>query len=167
MLYWNPWYTEPCYKGSLLYKDVVFTGIGISKLKIRGFPNRLIFNIESPIPGKDSLFIETGPCLLFPYLKGFDRDLLPSLSITNIKSLNHMLLHHTMAFYIMGSVDIFFSGDGHILDSTNLHSGGAIFHTVPWLQLHVASSHRWCRLLHSHSLLAGGLSQGHVWECYI
>ena len=22
VLYWNPWYTEPCYKGSLLYKEI-------------------------------------------------------------------------------------------------------------------------------------------------
>ena len=25
VLYWNPWYTEPCYKGSLLYINIDFT----------------------------------------------------------------------------------------------------------------------------------------------
>ena len=36
--------------------------IGILMLKIRRSQDRLIFNIMIPIPGRDSLYIETGPC---------------------------------------------------------------------------------------------------------
>ena len=37
------------------------TRIGISMLKIRRSPDRLIFNMGIPIPAKDGLYIETGP----------------------------------------------------------------------------------------------------------
>ena len=37
------------------------TSIGIPMLKIRRSGDRLIFNMGIPIPGKDSLYIETGP----------------------------------------------------------------------------------------------------------
>ena len=37
------------------------TSIRILMLKIRRSRDRLIFNMESPIPGKDGLYIETGP----------------------------------------------------------------------------------------------------------
>ena len=37
------------------------TNIGIPMLKIRRSCDRLIFNMGIPIPGKDSLYIETGP----------------------------------------------------------------------------------------------------------
>ena len=38
------------------------TSIGIPMLKIRRSCDRLIFNMWIPIPGKDGLYIETGPC---------------------------------------------------------------------------------------------------------
>ena len=30
VLYWNPWYTEPCYKGSLLYCKVLFSRFDVT-----------------------------------------------------------------------------------------------------------------------------------------
>ena len=39
----------------------VLTSIGIPMLKIRRSRDRLIFNMGIPIPGKDGLYIETGP----------------------------------------------------------------------------------------------------------
>ena len=41
-----------------------FPGIGIPMLKIRWSPDRLIFNMKIPIPGKDSLHIEKPPWCL-------------------------------------------------------------------------------------------------------
>ena len=37
--------------------------MAIPMLKIRRPNGRLIFNMGIPIPGKDGLYIETGPCL--------------------------------------------------------------------------------------------------------
>ena len=43
------------------------TRMGIPMLKIKQSPDRLIFDIEIPIPGKDGLCIETGPWPLYPF----------------------------------------------------------------------------------------------------
>ena len=42
-------------------KDVILPAIGIPMLKIRQSGICLIFYMEIPIPGKDGLYIETGP----------------------------------------------------------------------------------------------------------
>ena len=47
-------------RGRLIIKCRL-TSIGIPMLKIRRSRNRLIFNMGIPIPGKNGLYIETGP----------------------------------------------------------------------------------------------------------
>ena len=53
-LYWNGTLGAVSIKRCL-------TGLGIPMLKIRRSGDRLIFNMGIPIPGKDSLYTETGP----------------------------------------------------------------------------------------------------------
>ena len=43
------------------YEDIILPVYGITMLKIRRSRDRLIFNMGIPIPGKDGLYIETGP----------------------------------------------------------------------------------------------------------
>ena len=47
--------------GAVSIKGCRLTSIGIPVLKIRRSCDRLIFNMGIPIPGKDGLYIETGP----------------------------------------------------------------------------------------------------------
>ena len=47
--------------GCLNIKICRLTSIGMPMLKIRRSRDRLIFNMGIPIPGKDGLYIETGP----------------------------------------------------------------------------------------------------------
>ena len=70
----------------LLYKNMKdqgsvsrcrLTSIGIPMLKIRQSHDRLIFNMGIPIPGKDGLYIDTGPwrqvkeCMVFWWIISF------------------------------------------------------------------------------------------------
>ena len=48
-------------QGALSILRYCLTSIGIHMLKIRQSPDCLIFNMGIPIPGKDGLYIETGP----------------------------------------------------------------------------------------------------------
>ena len=47
--------------GAVSIRKTVLPGMAIPMLKIRRPNGRLIFNMGIPIPGKDSLYIETGP----------------------------------------------------------------------------------------------------------
>ena len=47
--------------GAVSIRKTVFPGMAIPMLKIRRPNGRLIFNMRIPIPGKDGLYIETGP----------------------------------------------------------------------------------------------------------
>ena len=48
-------------QGVIQISSCRLTSIGIPMLKIRRSHDRLIFNMGIPIPGKDGLYIETGP----------------------------------------------------------------------------------------------------------
>ena len=48
--------------GAVSIRKTVLPGMVIPMLKIRRPNGRLIFNMGIPIPGKDGLYIETGPC---------------------------------------------------------------------------------------------------------
>ena len=50
--------------GAVSIKRCRLTSNGIPMLKIRRSRDRLIFNMGTPIPGKDGLYIETWPCCL-------------------------------------------------------------------------------------------------------
>ena len=50
--------------GAVSIRKTVLPGMAIPMLKIRRPNGRLIFNMGIPIPGKDGLYIETGPWLL-------------------------------------------------------------------------------------------------------
>ena len=47
--------------GAVSIRKTVLPGMAIPMLKIRRPNDRLIFNMEIPIPEKDGLYIETGP----------------------------------------------------------------------------------------------------------
>ena len=47
--------------GAVSIRKTVLPGMAIPMLKIRRPNGRLIFNMGIPIPGKDGLYIETGP----------------------------------------------------------------------------------------------------------
>ena len=49
--------------GAVSIRKTVLLGMAIPMLKIRRPTGRLIFNMGIPIPGKDGLYIETGPWL--------------------------------------------------------------------------------------------------------
>ena len=55
-------------QGAVSIRKTVVPGMTIPMLKIRRPNGRLIFNMGIPIPGKDGLFIETGPCWLYNYI---------------------------------------------------------------------------------------------------
>ena len=48
-------------QGAVSIRKTVLPGMAIPMLKIRRPNGRLIFNMGIPIPGKDGLYIETGP----------------------------------------------------------------------------------------------------------
>ena len=48
-------------QGVVSIRKTVLPGMAIPMLKIRRPNGRLIFNMGIPIPGKDGLYIETGP----------------------------------------------------------------------------------------------------------
>ena len=48
------------------------TNMGIPMLKISRYRDRLIFNMRIPIPGKDGLYIETGPWSSHENTRGHD-----------------------------------------------------------------------------------------------
>ena len=50
-----------CCQGAISIRKTVLPGMAIPMLKIRRLNGRLIFNMGIPIPGKDGLYIETGP----------------------------------------------------------------------------------------------------------
>ena len=50
-------------------------------IKIRRSCNRLIFNMGIPIPGKDGLYVETGPVRLRPFCYTACRQDLKALAI--------------------------------------------------------------------------------------
>ena len=52
----------PLGQGAVSIRKTVLPGMAIPMLKIRRPNGRLIFNMGIPIPGKDGLYIETGPC---------------------------------------------------------------------------------------------------------
>ena len=54
------WYEH---QGAVSIRKTVLPGMAIPMLKIRRPNGRLIFNMGIPIPGKDGLYIETGPRL--------------------------------------------------------------------------------------------------------
>ena len=54
-------------QGAVSIRKTVLPGMAIPMLKIRRPNGRLIFNMGIPIPGKDGLYIETGPRCLLPY----------------------------------------------------------------------------------------------------
>ena len=67
---WDPnWNSKPkiskFYLGVVSIRKTVLQGMAIPMLKIRRPNGRLIFNMGIPIPGKDGLYIETGPCQLY------------------------------------------------------------------------------------------------------
>ena len=51
-----------------LIRALHLTSIGIPMLKVRRSRDLLIFNMETTIPGKDGLYVETAPWLCFPIL---------------------------------------------------------------------------------------------------
>ena len=53
------------HQGAVSIRKKVLPGMAIPMLKIRCPNGRLIFNMGIPIPGKDGLYIETGPRLWF------------------------------------------------------------------------------------------------------
>ena len=48
-------------QGAVSIRKTVLPGMAIPMLKIRRPNGRLIYNMGIPIPGKDGLYIETGP----------------------------------------------------------------------------------------------------------
>ena len=51
------------HQGAVSIRKTVLPGMTIPMLKIRRPNGRLIFNMGIPIPGKDGLYIETGPSI--------------------------------------------------------------------------------------------------------
>ena len=58
-------------QGAVSIRKTVLPGMAIPMLKIRRPNGRLIFNMEIPIPGKDGLYIETGPW--YPFRRRYNR----------------------------------------------------------------------------------------------
>ena len=56
------------FRGGISLDRWRLTSIGIPMLKIRSSHDGLIFNVEIPIPGKDSLYIKTGPWIRAMFL---------------------------------------------------------------------------------------------------
>ena len=101
--------------GAVSIRKTVLPGMAIPMLKIRRPNGRLIFNMGIPIPGKDGLYIETGPgsqVLIFranfahTLVEVDDDGLFPSVIMSwsvTILAMWHMLMHVFKVEYLCNS----------------------------------------------------------------
>ena len=90
-----------CPLGAVSIRKTVLPGMAIPMLKIRRPNGRLIFNMGIPIPGKDGLYIETGPRTL---VLSFYTDVVFTLFIWN--STHSTLPRHCEMWFLYSVYDL-------------------------------------------------------------